>query len=83
MTLLRYLYLCIAFIVMLPAAHAVERIEHYHYDALGSVVAITDANGHLVYREEYQPYGNRLLKQDGGKERLWYTGKPEESQVGL
>lgn len=30
-----------------------ERVEYYHHDALGSVVAVTDSAGNPVYREEY------------------------------
>ncbi|MFC1685296.1 RHS repeat domain-containing protein [Pseudomonadota bacterium] len=60
-------------------ASAVERVTYYHNDALGSPVAATDAQGNVLWREAYEPYGKRLLKEDGGKEEVWYTGKQEET----
>jgi len=60
-------------------ASAVEKVTYYHNDALGSPVAATDAQGSLLWEEAYEPYGKRLLKEDGGKEDVWFTGKQEES----
>jgi len=69
--------------LQLTAVHAVETVVYYHNDALGSPVAATDENGNLLWQEEYEPYGSRILKQDNGSNRLWYTGKPEESLLGI
>lgn len=75
-----------------------EEITYYHNDALGSPVAATDANGALKWREEYTPYGSRLLhesrettcgnntcpqKQSLWDEKQWFTGKLEETPVGV
>jgi RHS repeat-associated protein len=65
------------------AAYGAERVVYYHTDALGSPVAATDESGAVIWREEYQPYGERLLRQDGGTNSLWFTGKPEEERLGL
>jgi len=62
---------------------ATERVTYYHNDALGSPVAATDASGTLLWREEYAPYGERLKKEAGSKDTVWYTGKQEESTFGL
>jgi len=62
---------------------ATERVTYYHNDALGSPVAATDANGTLLWREEYAPYGERLKKEAGSKDTVWYTGQQEESTFGL
>ena len=65
---------------MVPAA---ETVIYYHLDALGSPVAATDANGAVVWKEDYQPYGNRVEYQDGNTNSLWYTGKERDTAVGL
>ena len=64
-------------------AQALERITYYHNDALGSPVAATDCSGTLLWREEYLPYGDRILQEDNGTNTLWYTGKQEEEIFGI
>ena len=64
-------------------AEASEEIVYYHNDALGSAVAATDENGVILWQEAYRPYGERILKQDNGQNDLWYTGKPEEQDLGV
>ncbi|RLA51913.1 MAG: hypothetical protein DRR42_09080 [Gammaproteobacteria bacterium] len=73
-----------------------EEIIYYHNDALGSPIVATDANGDVKWREEYSPYGSRLLHEsrevDAGTdaqiespwdEKQWFTGKIEETGVGI
>ena len=36
---------------------ASERVEFYHLDALGSVRAVSDAQGQVIARHEFQPFG--------------------------
>ncbi|WP_208322777.1 RHS repeat-associated core domain-containing protein, partial [Stenotrophomonas sp. CC22-02] len=63
-----------------PAA-AQEVVEYIHTDALGSPVAITDANGQVIERTVYEPYGavvNRPLTDGPG-----YTGHVTDSETGL
>lgn len=58
------------------AALAVERVTYYHLDALGSPVSASDATGnYYLWRETYQPYGERIQKSTAaaGNTR-WYTG---------
>ena len=62
---------------------AAETITYYHNDALGSPVAATDEAGNLLWQEAYRPYGSRLLKEDGGTNDTWFTGKQEDSGTGL
>jgi RHS repeat-associated protein len=62
---------------------AVERVTYYHNDSLGSPVAATDNIGNLLWREEYEPYGERILREDSGTNNLWFTGKQEEEDFGI
>ena len=64
-------------------ATALDRVTYYHNDALGSPVAATDQSGNLLWRESYEPYGERLQYEDNGTNELWYTGKQEESEFGI
>jgi RHS repeat-associated protein len=65
------------------SAQGVEQVVYYHNDALGSPIAATDQQGRLLWRESYAPYGQRLLKQNGEQDQLYYTGKPEEAALGI
>ncbi|ALN79551.1 RHS repeat-associated core domain-containing protein [Lysobacter antibioticus] len=56
-------------------------VEYIHTDALGSPVAVTDANQNVVERSEYEPYGrllNRPLTDGPG-----YTGHIGDAATGL
>ncbi len=41
-----------------------QSITFFHNDVLGSPVAVTDINGDLCWREDYQPYGEKRLNND-------------------
>ena len=61
--------------------HALEKITYFHLDAVGSPVAATDESGDLKWREQYQPYGKRILKEGDAENSVWFTGKTED--IGL
>jgi len=64
--------------------HAVQSITYYHWDALGSPVAATDEAGNLKWREEYQPYGEKIQNQPQAQTNTrWYTGHPHDNATGL
>jgi RHS repeat-associated protein len=56
-------------------------VEYIHTDALGSVVAVTDANRNVLERREYEPYGAQLTPavHDGPG----YTGHVQDTATGL
>lgn len=61
--------------------HAQTEVQYIHTDALGTPVAVTDANQNVVERSEYEPYGrltNRALADGPG-----YTGHVSDSATGL
>ncbi len=75
-----------------------EEIIYYHGDALGSPIAATDSNGDVLWREQYSPYGSRLLHESretncssgtcipvesSWDEKQWFTGKLEETRTGM
>ncbi|MFL9583447.1 RHS repeat domain-containing protein [Stenotrophomonas sp. AB1(2024)] len=58
-----------------------QTVTYVHTDALGSVVAKTDANGNVVERYDYEPYGAPVgaAVADGPA----YTGHVSDSATGL
>ena len=75
-----------------------EEIIYYHSDALGSPIAATNVDGDLLWREEYSPYGSRMLHESRESdcssgvcapvvslwdEKQWFTGKLEETSNGV
>ena len=70
-------------ILCMQTASAVEVVTYFHNDALGSPIAATDTTGKLLWKEDYQPYGNRIRKQNTDTNQQWYTGKHHEADIGL
>tara|TARA_A100001391_G_scaffold175884_1_gene138842 strand:- start:656 stop:1651 length:996 start_codon:yes stop_codon:yes gene_type:complete len=77
---------------------AQDEITYFHYDALGSPVLATDESGAVKWREQYAPYGARLLEESREldcsvfpceptnspwENRQFYTGKYDEADIGL
>jgi len=85
-TIRRLLTVCAFVVAGLTATTAIaaETVTYYHLDALGSPIAATDAQGNVVWRQHYAPYGERLDQQAAaaGNSR-WYTGHPHDEETGL
>ncbi|MCP4487955.1 MAG: hypothetical protein GY820_11640 [Gammaproteobacteria bacterium] len=74
-------------------AYAAQTITFYHNDVLGSPVAATDENGNICWREDYQPYGEKLENNDGHEpstagcglddNQRGYTGHVHDKDIGL
>ena len=74
-------------------AYATQSITFYHNDLLGSPVAATDENGDLCWREDYQPYGDKLENEDAYEpattgcglddNQIGYTGHVIDKDLGL
>ena len=68
----------------LNPSFADQKITFYHYDALGSPVATTDEQGEVIWREEYQPWGKKLLNEDATEDNVrGYTGHVHDKETGL
>ncbi|HHH43046.1 MAG TPA: hypothetical protein ENK49_02825, partial [Gammaproteobacteria bacterium] len=64
--------------------HAIELVTYYHNDPLGSPLAATDEYGNGLWSERYRPFGDRVVKDaKAGDNRMWYTGKPQDTATGL
>src|SRR5436190_20224575 len=63
------------------AAQSTDVVTYYHTDAIGSVRMITDANGQVLERHDYLPFG-----QEGtppSSERRLFVGKERDQETGL
>jgi RHS repeat-associated protein len=61
-----------------------ETITYLHNDLLGSVIAATDINGSVLWKENYQPYGGRIKNEEAALgNRQFFTGKPHDEDTGL
>jgi RHS repeat-associated protein len=63
---------------------AATTITYYHNDLLGSPVAATDASAHVIWRESYRPYGERLTNDPASTGNdVWYTSRRQDADTGL
>ncbi len=55
--------------------------SYHHFDALGSVVALTDGSGHVTARYSYGPYGETNASMTGTP--YFFTGRRFDPESGL
>jgi len=63
-------------------AQTTEVITYYHSDAIGSIRMITDANGQVVERHDYMPFGEEWQPSLSPERRL-YVGKERDQETGF
>jgi RHS repeat-associated protein len=63
------------------AAHAQTTVEYIHTDALGTPIAVTDANKVVIETTEYEPYGAQVAGPV--KDGPGYTGHAQDVATGL
>ncbi|MDI6450233.1 RHS repeat-associated core domain-containing protein [Anaerobaca lacustris] len=70
-------------ICMIEAAGSYAGTYYYHYDALGSVVALSDADGETVQVYEYDVYGQPGVADAGHPNPFAFTGRRFDTETGL
>ncbi|HPC96145.1 MAG TPA: RHS repeat-associated core domain-containing protein [Sedimentisphaerales bacterium] len=68
---------------MIEAAGGYAGTYFYHYDALGSVVALSDADGDTVQVYEYDVYGQVAASDPNHPNRFMFTGREFDTETGL
>ena len=74
--------------------HFSDAVKHYyyHYDGLGSAVAISDEAGNIIEKYEYSVYGDvRIVAKENGQTRevsiidnpYYFTGRHLDAETGL
>jgi RHS repeat-associated protein len=59
------------------------KVYYYHTDQVGSVKAVTDQSGKVVYNADYLPFGSQFTKDGDFDETHGFTGKELDSDTGL
>ena len=61
-----------------------QTVTYFHNDISGTPVLATDANGNVVWKENYRPYGERLNNPSAeAGNAIGFAGKPFDSNTGL
>jgi RHS repeat-associated protein len=60
-----------------------EGVEYYHLDALGSVRAVTDAQGAVIARHDFLPFGEEIAQKNPAKDRKLFTGQERDFETGM
>jgi RHS repeat-associated protein len=71
-----------AFCAVTASAQTSEVVTYYHTDAIGSVRMITDANGQVIERHDYLPFGEEWQAQPSSEHRL-YAGNERDLETGF
>jgi len=64
-------------------ALAGEYVLFYHNDTLGSPVAVTDINGNVVWRADYEPFGNPATLTETLPNTHQFLGKEVDAETSL
>jgi RHS repeat-associated protein len=70
-------------ICMIEASGTYAGTHYYHYDALGSVVAMTNSSGNVVELYEYSVYGQVAASDASHPNRFMFTGREFDKDTGL
>jgi RHS repeat-associated protein len=70
-------------ICMIEASGTYAGTHYYHYDALGSVVAMTNSAGNVVQLYEYSVYGQVAASDADHPNRFMFTGREFDKDTGL
>jgi len=65
------------------AAHAQtsEVVTYYHTDAIGSIRMVTDANGQVIERHDYLPFGEEWQPPASESERRLFAGQERDQET--
>jgi RHS repeat-associated protein len=66
-----------------PPPTPLQVVEYYHLDALGSVRAVTDAQGQVIARHDFLPFGEELAQQIPPRDRRLFTGQERDFETAL
>jgi RHS repeat-associated protein len=70
-------------ICMIEAAGSYAGTYYYHFDALGSVVGLTNSSGNTVEVYEYDVYGRLGATDASHPNRILFTGREYDKETGL
>jgi RHS repeat-associated protein len=68
---------------MIEASGTYAGTHYYHYDALGSIVAMTNSAGNVTQLYEYSVYGQVAASDADHPNRFMFTGREFDKDTGL
>ena len=74
--------LMLAALLLVPVVGQAQTIEYYGLDAIGSVRVVFDANGNVLSRADYAPFGEPLFPATGKQQQV-YAGLFAEGEAGF
>jgi RHS repeat-associated protein len=74
-----------AALALLPALLAqAGTITYFHNDLAGSPLVATNEQGQVIWRENYRPYGERLVNSAAASgNAVWFTSRRQDAESGL
>ncbi len=67
----------------MDTATTLQVVEYDHLDAIGSVRAVTDADGNVIARHDFLPFGEELAPQTPPADERLFTGQVRDFGTGL
>jgi RHS repeat-associated protein len=77
------LWIAATFATAPASAQTSEVVTYYHADAIGSIRMITDANGQVVERHDYLPFGEEWQPPASQSERRLFAGQERDHETSL
>jgi RHS repeat-associated protein len=77
------LWIASTFATTTASAQTSEVVTYYHADAIGSIRMITDANGQVVERHDYLPFGEEWQPPASQSERRLFAGQERDHETAL
>ncbi|HZZ91127.1 MAG TPA: RHS repeat-associated core domain-containing protein [Usitatibacter sp.] len=75
---------CILLGLLVGLEASASTTTYFHNDLTGSPLAASDSSGHVLWRESYRPYGERLVNSASAKGNdVWFTSRRQDAETGL
>src|SRR5512134_2188408 len=76
--------LWLATLLFSAVAAAAPTVTYYHNDLAGSPVVASNAQGQVIWRESYRPYGERTRNEPAAADnKVWFTSRRQDAETGL
>ena len=70
-------------LLFISNARAADQVFFYHTDPVGTPMAISDANGQVVWRGDYKPFGEEASVSGALANDRKFVGKEKDEETGL
>jgi RHS repeat-associated protein len=78
-----FMVVALALLLTTNPSSAGQKVYFYHTDAAGTPVAMTDANGNVVWKADYKPFGEEQSVTLTPENNVKFVGKEKDKETGL